>query len=388
MTRQEFIKMCGLLGISIPFQSVLTSYKSSEETSKSNFKGNVLIIGAGAAGLTAGHLLRQKGIEFQILEASSVYGGRMKRTLDFVDFPIPLGGEWLHVEKGVLSEIINDPSVPINVKTKPYDMDVDYALYEGEEVYLKDIGFKIDQKFINSSWFDFFEQYVVPSVQNNILFNAVVKSIDYSKDKIFVNTSNGEFTADKIIITTPVKLLQTGSIAFTPQLPEHKREAINDVTVWDGFKAFIEFSEKFYPAAIGFDIGSDRDGEKLYYDAAYGQNSNRHVLGLFTVGSGTLPYRELSDKELIEYMLNELDEIFDNKASSNYIKHTSQNWNKEPFAKGAYVYNYENWRRVRTLGKSVSDKLYFAGTSYTTGEDWGSVHTAARSAIRAVNEIT
>ncbi|MEL6306439.1 MAG: FAD-dependent oxidoreductase, partial [Bacteroidota bacterium] len=123
------------------------------------------------------------------------------------------------------------------------------------------------------------------------------------------------------------------------------------------------------------------------YNAAYGQNSNQHVLGLFTVGSGTLPYRQLSDDALIEYMLNELDALFDGQASSNYIKHISQNWNEEPFANGAYVYDQENWRRVRTLGESVDDKLFFAGTAYTDGEDWSSVHTAARSAVRAVNEL-
>ncbi len=388
MTRQEFIKMCALLGISIPFQSVLASCTSNDDNSETDFNGKVLIIGAGAAGLTAGYLLNQKGIEFQILEASSVYGGRMKITTDFVDFPIPLGAEWLHIERGIFDEIINNPSVQMNIETIPYDQNADYGLFEGQQVSMADLGFDIDQKFINASWFDFFTQYIVPSIQNKIVFNEIVESIDYSSENIIVKTVNEEFTADKIIITAPVKILQNGSISFTPQLPNSKMNAINDVTVWDGFKAFIEFSEKFYPTAVGFNIIPESAGQKLYYDASYGQNSNRHILGLFTVGSGTLPYRELSDSELIDYMLQELDEIFNGQASSNYINHISQNWNNEPFAKGAYVYDNEDWRRVRTLGESVDNKLYFAGTAYTTGEDWSSVHTAARSAIRAVNEIT
>ena len=388
MTRQEFIKMCSLLGISIPLQPVLASCTSNDSNSITDFNGKVLIIGAGAAGLTAGYLLNQKGIEFQILEASSVYGGRMKRTMDFADFPIPLGAEWLHVERGILNEIVNDSSTQLNVETTPYDPNSDYGLFEGQEVSMEDLGFDIDQKFINSSWFDFFEQYIVPSVQTKIVFNQVVQSIDYSGEKIVVNTVNEEFITDKIIVTTPIKLLQNDSISFTPQLPNRKLDAINNVTVWDGFKAFIEFSEKFYPAAVGFNIVPETAGQKLYYDASYGQNSDRHILGLFTVGSGTLPYRELSNIELIDYMLQELDEIFNNQASSNYIKYISQNWNNEPYAKGAYVYDQEDWRRVRTLGESVDDKLFFAGTAYTTGEDWSSVHTAARSAIRAVNEIT
>ncbi|GGI57722.1 flavin monoamine oxidase family protein [Winogradskyella haliclonae] len=388
MTRQEFIKMCSLLGISIPFQSVLAACKSNNINSETTFEGKVLIIGAGAAGLTAGYLLNQKGIEFQILEASSVYGGRMKINTEFVDFPIPLGAEWLHVERGIFDEIINNSSVQNTIETTPYDPDNDYALFEGQQVSLGDLGFDIDQKFINASWYDFFAQYIVPSIQDKIIFNQLVDTINYSDENILVTTENEEFTADKVIITTPVKLLQNGLISFTPQLPENKLNAINNVTVWDGFKAFIEFSEKFYPAAVGFNIIPESAGQKLYYDASYGQNSDRHILGLFTVGTGTLPYRNLSDSELIDYMLEELDGIFNNQASSNYIKHISQNWNNEPFAKGAYVSDQEDWRRIRTLGESVDNKLFFAGTVYTTGEDWSSVHTAARSAIRTINEIT
>ena len=387
MTRKEFVKLCGLLGISIPFQSVIAACKSDENITFNNFTGTVIIIGAGAAGLTAGHLLNQQGIDFQILEASSVYGGRMKRTLSFADFPIPMGAEWLHVERNIFDETVNNSAIQVNIQTTPYDSNADMVLFEGTEISLEDFGFTMDQKFINSSWFDFFEEYIVPSVADKILFDQVVESIDYSGNQVLVKTSNSEFLADKVIITVPVKILQNGAISFTPDLPNSKLNAIDNVTVWDGFKAFIEFSEKFYPTFTAFNIVPETAGQKLYYDAAYGQNSNRHILGLFTVGSGTLPYRELSDGELIDYMLNELDGIFDNRASSNYIKHISQNWNREPYINGAYIVDHENWRSVQRLGRSVTNKLFFAGDAYTTGEDWGSVHTAARSAIRAVNEI-
>ena len=389
MKRKEFIKMCGLLGIGIPLQASLYSCSKEEDPSPMpTEKQKVIIIGAGAAGMTAGHLLRQRGIDFEILEASSSYGGRMKRTKDFADFPIPLGGEWLHVEKGVLGEIVNDSSVSINVATTPYDPNVDYGLFEGQQVSVEDIGFTIDQKFINSTWFDFFEEYIFPSVESQIRYNKVVQTIDYTGEQIVVKTANEEFTADKVIVAVPVKILQNGVINFTPALPTNKMDAINNVTVWDGCKAFIEFSEKFYPTFVGFNITPESAGQKLYYDAAYGQNTSQNILGLFAVGTGTLPYVQLSDSELIDYMLTELDEIFDGAASASYVKHIFQNWNEEPYANGAYVYDNEDWTRVRTLGESVDNKLFFAGDAYTTGNDWSSVHTAARSAIRAIQEIT
>lgn len=311
----------------------------------------------------------------------------MKRTTDFAEFPIPLGAEWIHVEPEILQEIVNDDSVGIDIATVKYDYDVDYALYEGERYTMRDIGFQVESKFINATWFDFFDRYIVPSVAEQIAFYEIVEAIDYSAETIRVTTQNDVYSADSIIITVPVKLLQNGAIAFNPALPDAKQNAIDSVTVWDGCKAFIEFTDKFYPAAVAFEIIPETAGQKLYYDAAYGQNTSQHILGLFAVGTGTEPYVSLSDDDLIAYMLGELDELFDGQASTNYVKHTFQNWNAEPFANGAYVVSHESWRRVRTLGKSVDSRLFFAGTSYTTGEDWSSVHTAARSARRAVEEI-
>ncbi|MEM8910039.1 MAG: NAD(P)-binding protein, partial [Bacteroidota bacterium] len=154
MTRKEFMKICGLLGVGLPLQATFSA--CNDEDVEPSFSGKVIIIGAGAAGLSAGYLLQQRGIDFEILEASSVYGGRMKRTTDFADFPIPLGAEWLHVETGVLDEIINDASVTVNINTTPYDPNVDFGILQGQQISLSDVGFDEDRKFINSTWFDFF----------------------------------------------------------------------------------------------------------------------------------------------------------------------------------------------------------------------------------------
>ncbi|MEO0625556.1 MAG: FAD-dependent oxidoreductase [Bacteroidota bacterium] len=386
MHRKEFIKMCGLLGVGLPLQTSLAACGSGDRD-KTAFEGKVLIIGAGAAGMASAYLLKQQGIEFEVLEASPSYGGRMKRTNDFVDFPIPLGAEWLHVERGVFDEIINDSSASYHVPTTPYDHDHDFGLFQGHQISTEDIGFTIDQKFIGGSWFDFFETYILPSVADQIKYNHVVSAIDYSGDQVIIGTNEGQYSCDKVIVTIPIKMMQARTISFKPELPSDKISALDELTVWDGCKAFIEFSTQFYPTFIGFDIGREQQGEKMYYDASYGQSSQRHVLGLFAVGTGTLPYVNLSDEDLIAYILHELDEIFEGQASPNYIQHIFQNWNTEPHIGGAYLTRYEKWRKVRTLGQPVGENLIFAGCGYTDGEDWSSVHAAARSAIRAIEII-
>jgi len=75
-------------------------------------------------------------------------------------------------------------------------------------------------------------------------------------------------------------------------------------------------------------------------------------LGLFAVGTGAHPYLELSDEELIKYILTELDEIFDGQASQNYLKHIFQNWNEEPYVNGAYVMDDENWQLYENWAKA------------------------------------
>lgn len=372
MTRVEFIKMCGILGISIPFQSTLMACGSDEsvDTNDSNaipFSGKVIIIGAGAGGLSAGYLLQQQGIDFEILEASSVYGGRMKINTDFADFPIPLGAEWLETNTSIFQEIVNDASIAVNVET---------------------VADAPDRKFVNSSWFSFFDEYIVPSVVNKITYNTIVQSIDYSGNQVIVTTQNGQHSADKIIVSVPLKILQDGDINFLPSLPQDKLNAINSTNIWEGFKAFFEFSEKFYDDELEFIITPSTDGEKIYYNAAFGQNTTKNILGLFTVGKPALDYIALSGDALKDYILNELNGIYANQATPNYIKHVVQNWNNEPFIKAGYMSDHANSQTVQKLSESVADKIYFAGGAYTDGEDWVSVHTAAQSAKVAVNKIT
>lgn len=365
MTRKEFIRMCGLLGIAVPFSGALTAC-GSDDTPSADFSGNVLIIGAGAGGLAAGYLLAQQGIDFQILEASSVYGGRMRINTDFTDFPIPLGAEWLETSTSIFQEIVNDSSVQVNVDTVADDP---------------------DRKFVNYSWFNFFEDYIVPSVTGKISFNTVVSSIDYSGDKVTVTTGNGQLTADKVVVSVPLKILQDNDLQFSPALPQDKSNAINDLTIWEGFKAFFEFSEKFYDEGHVVNISPETDGQKIYYDATLGQNTDKNILGLFSVGKPAAEFSTMSGDQLRDFILSELDSIYANRATPSYIKHITQDWNNEPYIKAGYLTDHADWRTVRNLGDSVAGKLYFAGGAYSNGEDWVSVHTAAQSAKRAIDEL-
>ncbi|MBC6993668.1 FAD-dependent oxidoreductase [Neolewinella lacunae] len=365
MTRKEFIKMCGILGVSLPLEAALAACGKADAR-QPNFSGKVIVIGAGAGGLSAAYLLQQQGIDVEILEASPVFGGRMKINRDFADFPIPLGAEWLETNASVFQEIVNDPTVQVNIQTIPDAP---------------------DRKFVNYSWFQFFEDYIVPPLSARIRYSTVVQSIDYAAERTVITTAGGVYVADKVVLAVPLKILQEGDILFTPALPASKRETVAEMTVWDGFKAFFEFSEKFYDAEWAFTITPESAGQKIFYDAAFGQNTDRNILGLFAVGTPARDYLSLSDAQFKATILGELDARYANRATPNYVKHIAQNWNNEPFIRGGYLSDYADWRKVRELGQPVAEKIYFAGGAFTDGEDWVSVHTAAQSAKSAVEQL-
>ncbi|WP_431158615.1 flavin monoamine oxidase family protein [Winogradskyella poriferorum] len=398
MTRKDFIRACGLLGISLPFSPVINACKSSDDndvstnnTSASSIE-KVIIVGAGVAGMTAGYLLNQQGIDFQIIEASPNYGGRIKHTRSFSNFPISLGGEWIHVDRSILEEAVNDSSIDVSMETQPYVSADQYGYYDGNELSISNLGasgVSEDLKFVGSSWLDFFETYILPSVENKIIYNTPIQSIDYSGASI-IATSNGNntFTADRIIVTVPLKMIQNNTINFNPELSSSRQNAISSLNVWSGFKAFFKFDTKFYPTFLEFEDSANSQGQRLYYDASYAQNTTDNILGLFSVGQQAEVYQALSETAQRDYILDELDTVFgNNMATDNYIDHVVQNWNDEPFIGGAYMTDQENWQLVRRIGRSVDDKLFFAGCAYTTGEDWSSVHTAIRSAVRAIEEL-
>lgn len=348
----------------------------------------VIIIGAGPAGMTAGYLLAQQGIDFQILEASSTHGGRIKHTTTFTDFPISLGGEWLHVDQSELNVIVNDPSVSVTTKMLAYTDAETYGDFVDGKLTISPLGDIGDKKFVGGSWLTFFNEYIVPTIQSNILFGKQIVFIDYRGDKVqLLDQHDSVHHADKVIVTVPLKILQRGDIQFYPPLPGDKLAAIEEATVWSGIKVFLAFSEEFYPTGLALPNSDTKEGQRWYYNAAFAESTESNILGLFAVGDQAKQYQALSDMALRDHILAELDAVFEGKASKTYIKHIVQNWDEETFIGAAYLEDYAREGISHILSKPINDKLYFAGEAYSDEDDWGSVHNATRSAKDAVERI-
>ncbi|MEZ4951692.1 MAG: NAD(P)-binding protein [Saprospiraceae bacterium] len=65
--------MCGILGIGLPLTASYLLVKKKMMLATFRPEGKAIIIGAGVGGLSAAYLLNQRGIDFEILEATSQF---------------------------------------------------------------------------------------------------------------------------------------------------------------------------------------------------------------------------------------------------------------------------------------------------------------------------
>jgi lysine-specific histone demethylase 1B len=440
MDRRHFIKETTLLsigGLFIPL-TFLSACKKETLFEDINYNGKVLIIGAGAAGLYAGYILKSKGVNFQILEASSSYGGRLGKLTGFANFPIDIGAQWLHGKNNILGDFIQKSNTKISlddseskywfnnqlVNTLPQSIDIfeddglpdvsykDYAIQKGLGNEYKFIVENIagdqgaaasrlsvyynnleeenwnsgddDFKF-QETYFDLIDKLIANQVKDNIQHNSIITKIDYSQSSIVVTDSNNNnYTADKVIITVPITVLKSNDIQFIPVLPSEKTTAFSKIGMDAGMKVFLKFSSKFFDQNI---IGGSICA--AYADDSVGKAVNDNVLLAFVMGEQAEFLTSLgSDAAITTALLQELDTMYNGQASSSFIASHVLNWTTNPFIRGAYSYSTIGMGDARVIAaQSVDNKLFFAGEAMNINGHHQTVHGAVESGYKAVINV-
>jgi monoamine oxidase len=123
--RRKVLKQIGLgLSAGLAMPHFLTSCAKDDPGPEVPFDGNVVIIGAGAAGLFTADILNSKGIKVSVLEASNQLGGRIQsfrnsnETTDsllfdtknrtIADFPVELGAELVFGTDSSMGKIVSN----------------------------------------------------------------------------------------------------------------------------------------------------------------------------------------------------------------------------------------------------------------------------------------
>lgn len=358
-----------------------------------NYKGNIIIVGAGAAGLAAAKVLEQNNINYMILEATNRYGGRLKKDTTLADFPIDIGAEWLHSAPITLNKLKGKKGTEIDEDLIPYHLD-STASWDGEK-YTKNphwqnnfaYNFMPESKFKQSTWYDFVNEHIAKSVKHKIKFNAPVTAINYTGKNVIVQTADGNsYIADQVLVTVSIGVLKSDKIDFNPAMDEKKKQAIKSITFHPGFKVLMKFSEKFYPDAI---ICKAETGGKVYYDVAFKKNTKTNVLGFLCTGSETHMYYQMSsDQDIISTLLKELDLMFAGKASASYSgDYILENWGQYEFTQGTWTQAIQEKKtHLKRLNQPLGNKVYFAGEICDTYQQMG-VPGAVLSGYYAIDQL-
>jgi monoamine oxidase len=133
--RRKALKTIGLAasaGMSLPFLSSLASCAKDDIRPEIDYDGVVAVIGAGASGLFAADILKSKGVQVRIFEASDRIGGRVRSvhlsedTPVRTDFPIELGAERIVGSNSFFAEVIqliNVTSVDLSTSQDHFILD-------------------------------------------------------------------------------------------------------------------------------------------------------------------------------------------------------------------------------------------------------------------------
>src|SRR3712207_2672417 len=95
---------------------------------------DVLVIGAGAAGIAAGRKLAEFGLTFQVIEARSRPGGRAWTLHLDGRLPVDLGCGWLHsADENEWARIAERQGVAIDKTPPPWQREQDHINFPASE---------------------------------------------------------------------------------------------------------------------------------------------------------------------------------------------------------------------------------------------------------------
>ncbi|KAL7382463.1 hypothetical protein ABVT39_022906 [Epinephelus coioides] len=204
----------------------------------------------------------------------------------------------------------------------------------------------------------------------NIHTKCSVQAIDYSGDVVKVTSSNGsQWTAQKVLVTVPLTLLQKNFIQFNPPLPERKLKAIHSLGAGIIEKIALQFPYRFWDNKIqGADYfghippSPDKRGMfSVFYDME--PQGKQAVLMSVITGDAVPTVRDMEDKEVVDECMKVLRELFKEQEVPEPLNFFVTHWGKDMWSQMSYsfVKTGGSGEAYDILAEDVQGKVFFAG---------------------------
>ncbi len=382
-----------------------------------NSHPDVVVVGAGAAGISAAHKLIQLGISVAVVEAANRIGGRCWTDMETFGIPYDVGAHWLHydsdnfyLEYGKQNgfAIYPDPKKfhlfrkdqeqpegfsSIAKVREDYETAIEKAASQGHDISLEEAAQSIDDpnkktiEFIIGPWVLAKEVAELSTLDVSTLvdstdwfckegfgalvahyganlpvsLNTEVNAIDWSGSGVKVETTRGSIQARAAIVTVSTGVLAADKIQFLPKLPQRKVESFHSISMGCYEHVVLQLKD------------GDFFGEPDSYVIRMADEQSNGFGALLNVCGTNLAFCDIggdTGRELtqhgtdvsIDYALSQLAHIFGNNAKQQYINGTSSTWLTNPYTRGSYASAKPGAFQFReVLRETVGKKVFFAG---------------------------
>ena len=215
----------------------------------------------------------------------------------------------------------------------------------------------------------------------------LVEEIAYGEPVARVQTTQGAFTAERVIVTAPLGVLQKGRIRFDPALPAQKTAAINSLGMGLLHKTYLRFPEPFWEKRKHFvNRIPETKGVWSVFMNLYRYTQQPVLLG-FNAGSYGRYLETLGDEEIVAGAMAALRGMYSHDIPDPEAWRISR-WGVDPYSYGSYSYTPVGATGAarNTLAEPVNGRLFFAGEA-THPAYPSTVHGAFLSGQRAAAQI-
>ena len=403
---------------------------------------DVVIVGAGAAGIATAHRLLSQGYKIAIVEAADRIGGRVWTDTSTYSMPCDVGAHWLHyglnnfyLEYGkgngfdiypdarnfkVYSEnsLVKDGREQIVEAMELIEQAIEESALPGVDISLAEATDAIDHpmfpaaSYILGPWlmakelkhlsvpdymssnesFDWFCREGFGTLVAHygaalpVSLNTAVVEIDWSGRDLKVKTTDGTIRSRVVVLTVSTGVLASGAISFKPHLPAQKQESFDCISMGHYEHIWLEFSEPIGLAEPDTYVTNLGNGSDTLFSAF--TNAAGSGLTYFDVGGEiALELTQLEQTERVNFALDKLRSVFGSEIDRKFIKGSASSWANDPLTRGSYATAKPGCFHMReVLRETIADRIFFAGEACHPNR-YASVAGAHQSADEVADQI-
>jgi monoamine oxidase len=405
---------------------------------------DVVIVGAGAAGIAAARRLAALGRRFALLEAAATAGGRCITDTIVFGVPFDRGAHWVHVPEinpvakvGTQTGLDIYPAPPgqrVRIGRR-YAREGEMEDYLGAMVRattaIADASRKNDLACAQAlpkdlgGWRPMIEFVLGPFGCAKDL--AEVSALDFAHSAerdgdllcrqgfgallaklaaglpvelsnpvsrisfvartggVEVETARGTLQARAAIVTVSTNVLAAGKIKFIPDLPKRQLDAAARLKLGSYDHVALELPDN--PLGLRPDELVFEKSDSTRTAALFANVSGTPLCLVDVAGSFGRDLAAMGERAMVDFALSWLTGLYGADMGKAVKRSTATNWNDEPWALGAFSAAAPGGQPSRrALMESVNDRVWFAGEAVHETL-WGTVGGAWESGERAADAV-